>query len=49
MIEFENTFYKDRPAIAITNGILTATFLPLDGAKLVSLKDANGNEYLAQA
>ena len=45
----ENTSYKDRPAIAITNGILTATFLPLDGAKLVSLKDANGNEYLSQA
>ena len=49
MAMIENTSYKDRPAIAITNGILTATFLPVDGAKLVSLKDANGNEYLSQA
>lgn len=45
----KEVFYKDRPAIAITNGNLTATFLPLDGAKLVSLKDKKGNEFLEQA
>ncbi len=41
--------YKDRPAVSISNDDLVATFLYLDGAKLVSLKDKSGNEYLAQA
>lgn len=45
----KQTFYKDRPAISITNHELVATFLYLDGAKLVSLKDKNGNEFLAQS
>lgn len=44
----KNTFYKDRPAIQITDGQLTATFLSLDGAKLVSLKNKSGTELLAQ-
>lgn len=44
----KNTFYKNRPAIKISDGQLTATFLPLDGSKLVSLKDKSNNEYLAQ-
>ena len=45
----KNTFYKDRPAISISNGRLTATFLPSDGAKLVFLRDASGKEFLDQA
>ena len=44
-----SAIYKDRPAIVLTNGLLSATFLPRDGAKLVSLKAGNGEEYLEQA
>lgn len=40
--------YKDRPAIYVKNGDLTAAFLPQDGGKLASLRDAS-REYLAQA
>ncbi|MBO5273147.1 MAG: hypothetical protein J6I45_00875 [Clostridia bacterium] len=45
----QQTFYKDRPAIALTGKSLRATFLPLDGAKLASLTTAEGIELLAQA
>ena len=31
-------FYKDRPAIRVDTGALTALFLPEDGGKLASLK-----------
>lgn len=41
------TNYKDRPAVAVDTGVLTATFLPRDGAKLVSLKTGAGKELLA--
>ncbi len=44
----KNTYYKDRPATEIVSEQLTATFLPSDGAKLVSLKDNHGHEFLAQ-
>lgn len=43
------TFYKDRPAIEISSNEFSALFLPSDGAKLVSFKHKNGNEFLAQA
>lgn len=43
------TTYKDRPAIAVKGANLTATFLPLDGSKMASLKTENGTELLAQA
>ena len=39
--------YKDRPAIALTDGDMQALFLPEDGGKLVSLR-AGGRELLAQ-
>ena len=42
-----HTFYKDRPAIALTDGGIQALFLPEDGGKLVSLR-ANERELLAQ-
>ena len=41
-------FYKDRKAVILQNEHLSATFLPFDGAKLVSLKDKTQEEYLAQ-
>lgn len=44
----KETFYKDRPAIELKNDNISALFLPLDGAKLVSLKDKDGMEFLAQ-
>lgn len=40
------TQFKDRPAVTVETGALTATFLPQDGAKLVSLKNKNGKELL---
>ncbi|MBR2861015.1 MAG: hypothetical protein IKB86_04175 [Clostridia bacterium] len=45
----KETFYKDRPAVEISNGKITAKFLPLDGAKIASIKDEEGMEFLAQA
>ena len=40
--------YKDRPAIMIKSGELTACFLPEDGGKMASLKvNATGRELLA--
>lgn len=39
--------YKDRPAIAVSNGNLKAVFLPEDGGKMASLYDGI-REYLAQ-
>ncbi len=45
----QETVYKDRPAVTLSCGSLSATFLPLDGAKLASLKTARGIELLAQA
>jgi hypothetical protein len=41
--------YKDRPAVGIASGRLSALFLPGDGGKLASLRDAQGREYMAQA
>lgn len=41
-------FYKDRPAIRVDTGALTALFLPEDGGKLASLKARDGYEYLYQ-
>lgn len=41
------TFYKDRPAVCVSNGGMQALFLPEDGAKLASLK-FEGCEFLAQ-
>ncbi len=41
--------YKDRRAILVETGRLTAVFLPDDGGKLASLTDRDGKEYLAQA
>lgn len=43
------TTFKDRPAIAVTAGRLTATFLPEDGGKMASLVDEKGFEYFEQA
>ncbi|MBE6637729.1 MAG: hypothetical protein E7618_08025 [Ruminococcaceae bacterium] len=43
------TSYKDRPAVAVKAGSLTALFLPEDGGKMASLTDEQGFEYLAQA
>ena len=43
------TNYKNRPAVAISNDILAAVFLPFDGAKMASLKTADGIEMLEQA
>lgn len=45
----KRTFYKDRPAIQVANDEFSALFLPFDGAKLVSFKDNEGYEFLAQA
>lgn len=45
----KEAFYKDRPAVVVSDGEYEATFLPLDGAKLVSLKDNRGFEYMAVA
>ncbi len=45
----KETLYKDRPAVEISNGKITAKFLPLDGAKIASIKDEDGKELLAQA
>lgn len=42
------TNYKDRPAVEISCGKISALFLPLDGAKLASLKTETGEELLAQ-
>lgn len=43
----ERTRYKDRPAISVSTGDLTALLLPEDGAKLVSLRrSADGRELL---
>ena len=44
-----STTYKDRPAIGVKAGRLTARFLPEDGGKMASLTDEKGFEYLAQA
>ena len=41
------TFYKDRPAIAVECDKFVALFLPYDGAKLVSFKTNDGEEFLA--
>ena len=42
------TKYKDRPAILVKSSTLKATFLPLDGAKLVSLiRISDGKELLS--
>ena len=41
-------FYKDRPAVTVSTDEFSATFLPLDGAKLVSYKNKNGEELMAQ-
>lgn len=40
--------YKDRPAIRVETGTLTALFLPEDGGKLASLTAADGFEFLCQ-
>lgn len=46
MIWLEN--FKDRPAVCIQNSQVKATFLPLDGAKMVSLiRLKDGKELLA--
>ena len=46
---YRHTRYKDRPAIAVDSGRLTALFLPQDGGKMASLRTAAGFELLAQA
>jgi len=43
------TTYKDRPAIAVEGGGLTALFLPEDGGKMASLKTTAGIELLESA
>lgn len=45
----KEAFYKDRPAFAVACDEFSALFLPLDGAKLVSIKAKNGDELLEQA
>ena len=41
-------YFKDRPAVCIQNSQVKATFLPLDGAKMVSLvRLKDGKELLA--
>ncbi len=40
--------YKDRPALRVTTGGLSALFLPEDGGKLVSVTAADGFEFLCQ-
>lgn len=45
----KETFYKDRPAIAVECNAFSALFLPKDGAKLASFKTKDGYELLAQA
>lgn len=48
--EIFHTGYKDRPAIAIRTPLLTAVFLPEDGAKLASLRrTSDGHEYMESA
>ena len=37
-----STTYKDRPAIGVKAGRLTARFLPEDGGKMASLTDEKG-------
>lgn len=43
------TEYKNRPAVAVKGGNLTAVFLSLDGGKMASLKTDDGTELLEQA
>lgn len=45
----ERTMYKNRPAISVEGGGLTAVFLPEDGGKMASLKTADGTELLCGA
>ena len=43
------TKYKNRPAILVKGDNLSATFLPLDGAKLASLKTNLGKIEVTRA
>ncbi|MBE6598506.1 MAG: hypothetical protein E7638_03575 [Ruminococcaceae bacterium] len=45
----KETMYKDRPAISVEGGGLTAVFLPEDGGKMASLRTAAGEELLCGA
>ncbi len=40
--------YKDRPALKVSSGRLTATVLPEDGGKIASLVTCDGRELLTQ-
>ncbi len=47
--EVKNGFYKDVPAVILSNGVLEAVLLPENGGKMASLKDLrNGREFLLQ-
>ena len=41
-------FYKDRPAVEVSCGEISALFLTLDGGKIASFKTETGEELLAQ-
>lgn len=49
MLDISYDRYKDRRAIRFDLGSLTALFLPDDGAKLASLRDSAGREFMVQA
>ena len=49
MVEITYDRYKNRRAVCLDTGTLTALFLPDDGAKLASLKDSAGREFIVQA